>query len=173
MKRWCAVKDNKWPWVRLSCYHWCWSLPGLAVETQYISCNFTQGLILTKNTTKTKARDGGEKEKKEKQAHFQEECGHNHNKQVGLIPLKHLWELQPSNKNTQALKSALHRSRDPNPQRANQGRKIQHLFAVRCSYRCPGPRRVLGETKEFNFPFSSAKRRGGSLYSWTNSSCRI
>lgn len=32
--------DNKWPWVRLSCYHWLWSLSGLTVETWHISCNF-------------------------------------------------------------------------------------------------------------------------------------
>lgn len=32
--------DNKWPWVRLSCYHWLWSLSGLTVETWHISCHF-------------------------------------------------------------------------------------------------------------------------------------
>lgn len=58
---------------------------------------------------------------KRKTSSFQEEQGHNHNKQVGLFPLKHLWELQPGNKNIQALKSALHRFRVHNPQGANWG----------------------------------------------------
>lgn len=65
---------------------------------------------------------------------------HNHNKQVGLFPLKHTWELQPSNKNIQALKSALHRFGVHNPWRANRGWKTRQLLALCRCYRCSRPR---------------------------------
>lgn len=42
-------KDNKWPWLRRSCYRWLWSLAGLAVETQYTSCNLWGVSVWPKN----------------------------------------------------------------------------------------------------------------------------
>lgn len=58
VKRRICHKDNKWPWVHLSCYHWFWSLSGLTLEIlRYISCNFTQG-------PKTQAKEKRKKEKK-------------------------------------------------------------------------------------------------------------
>lgn len=94
-----------------------------------------QGLSLTKNTTKT--------ERKKKQVHFQEEYGNNNNKHVGLFPLKHLWELQPSNKNTQALKSALHRSRGPNPEEQIRAEKYNICLLHVVATGAPDPERFL------------------------------
>lgn len=85
-----------------------------------------------------------------------------HNKQVGLFPLKHLWELQPSNKNMQALKSALHRFGVHNPWRANRGWKTRQLLALCRCYRCSRPRE-----------FSDWKTGRSAHSSWTNSSCSV
>lgn len=93
IKQWSLYsKDNKWPSLRLSCYLWFWSSTGLTVETICAGSQYDQKQDWNKI--------------RRKKAHFQEVCGHNENKQVRLFPITHLWELQPNNKNTQALKSA-------------------------------------------------------------------
>lgn len=72
---------------------------------------------------------------------------HNHNKQVGLFPLKHMWELQPSNKNIQALKSALHRFGVHNPWRANRGWKHDNFLLYAAAIDAPDPESFLTERR--------------------------
>lgn len=94
-------KDNKWPWLRRSCYRWLWSLAGLAVETQYTSCNLWKGLGVAKKQPKPNRK----RKARANTSSFFRKCG----AEIKTIKLgswlKHLWEPQPCHKITQAFKS--------------------------------------------------------------------
>lgn len=102
------------------------------VSLHYISCHFTPHLNQKHNQNRKKPQS-------------QEELCWNHNKHVSL---KHLWELQPSNKNTQALKSTSHCSRGLNPNQQIRAEKynICLLCVAALSARTPERSQCNGET---------------------------